>query len=92
MPQINWTPALPSRFDHAIIGGRVVAFDEILNEAYFAPDKIKELSETFRHNTPYPHLIFEGLFSPILLELIYVFEQTGMASNSQREENLTPWN
>jgi Rps23 Pro-64 3,4-dihydroxylase Tpa1-like proline 4-hydroxylase len=67
----NLTPPSQSQFDGVIIGGSTVAFDEILNEAYFAPDKIKELSKTFRHNTPYPHLIFEGLFSPVLLELIY---------------------
>jgi len=35
------------------------------------PSKIKELRETYNHNAPYPHLVFEGLFSPILLELMY---------------------
>ena len=35
------------------------------------PSKIKELRETYKHNAPYPHLVFEGLFSPILLELMY---------------------
>jgi Rps23 Pro-64 3,4-dihydroxylase Tpa1-like proline 4-hydroxylase len=63
--------ATQSQLDCAIIGGNIIAFDEILNESYLAPDKIKELRETFKHNTPYPHLVFEGLFSPVLLELIY---------------------
>jgi 2OG-Fe(II) oxygenase superfamily len=57
--------------DHILIGARVLELDTILNEAFFVPDKIKELSETFRHNTPFPHLVVEGLFSPVLLELMY---------------------
>jgi hypothetical protein len=50
------------------IGGRTLAFDQIFNEAFFTPSKIKELRETY--NAPYPQLVFEG-FSPILLELMY---------------------
>jgi hypothetical protein len=57
--------------DHVVIGGRALAFDQIFNEAFFAPSKINELRETFKHNTPYPYLVFEGLFSPVLLELMY---------------------
>src|ERR1700693_2139640 len=57
--------------DHILIGARVLELDTILNEAFFVPDKIKELSETFRHNTPFPHLVVEDLFSPVLLELMY---------------------
>lgn len=57
--------------DHVVIGGRTFAFDQILNKAFFAPNKIKELSKTCKGNTPFPHLIFEGLFSPVLLELMY---------------------
>jgi hypothetical protein len=56
--------------DHIVIGGKVLELDTILNEAFFVPDKIKELSETFRHNTPFPHFVVEGLFSPVLLELM----------------------
>jgi hypothetical protein len=56
--------------DHIMVGGRILELDTILNEAFFVPDKIKELSETFRHNTPFPHLVVEGLFSPLLLELL----------------------
>jgi len=55
--------------DYISIGGRTLAFDQIFNEAFFTPSKIKELRETY--NAPYPHLFFEGLFSPILLELMY---------------------
>jgi Rps23 Pro-64 3,4-dihydroxylase Tpa1-like proline 4-hydroxylase len=69
--QSNLAGARQCQADHAVIGGKMLAFDEILNEAFFAPKKVEELSETFKHNTPFPHLVFEGLFSPDLLELMY---------------------
>jgi hypothetical protein len=71
MSQSNWTDAGQLQSDHVVIGGRTLAFDQIFNEAFFAPSKVKELSETFKHNTPFPYLVFEGLFSPVLLELMY---------------------
>jgi len=42
-----------------------------LNEEFFAQKNIKKLRETFKTNTPFPHLVLEGLFSPKLLELMH---------------------
>lgn len=56
--------------DHFVIGGRTLDIEEILNEAFLASNTIDELSETFRRNAPFPHIVFDGLFSPVLLELI----------------------
>ncbi|HET6378305.1 MAG TPA: 2OG-Fe(II) oxygenase [Methylocella sp.] len=57
--------------DYAVIKGRTLAFDELVDESFFAPEKVSELAEAFRNNQPFPHLVFENLFSPALLELIY---------------------
>jgi Rps23 Pro-64 3,4-dihydroxylase Tpa1-like proline 4-hydroxylase len=71
MMQSNLAPVRQYQPDQIVIGGRTLGFDEILNDAFFAPGKIAELSETFKNNKPFPHLVFEGLFSPVLLELMY---------------------
>jgi Rps23 Pro-64 3,4-dihydroxylase Tpa1-like proline 4-hydroxylase len=71
MLQSNLATASQFQQDHVVIGGRVLEFESILNEAFFVPSKIAELSETFKNNEPFPHLVFEGLFSPVLLELMY---------------------
>ena len=65
--------AKPDKFqsDHIVIGGKTLGFDEILNEEFFISSKISELSQTFKHNKPFPYLVLEGLFSPELLELMY---------------------
>lgn len=57
--------------DHVVVGGRSLDLGKILNETFFVPEKVKELNETFTHNVPFPHIEFEGLFSPLLLELMY---------------------
>jgi Rps23 Pro-64 3,4-dihydroxylase Tpa1-like proline 4-hydroxylase len=57
--------------DYIVIGGVELSLNEILNEDFLAPKKIKELSDTFSKNTPFPHLVFENLFSPKLLELMH---------------------
>jgi len=71
MMQSNLASTRQFQPDHAVIGGRSIGFDDILNEAFFVPGKIAELSTAFKANQPFPHLIFEGLFSPVLLELMY---------------------
>ena len=58
--------------EYVAIGGRTITFDRIVNEAFFAPSKIAELNETFKNWKPFPYLIFEDLFSPILLDLMYL--------------------
>ncbi len=57
--------------DRIVIGGVTLGLDAILNREFFAPSKVKALGETFRNNAPFPHLTFEGLFAPELLELIH---------------------
>lgn len=57
--------------DHIAIGGKTLGFDEIMNEEFFVSSKISELRQTFKNNKPFPHLVFEGLFSPELLELMH---------------------
>lgn len=71
MMQSNLAAASKFEPDHAVIGGRTLGFGEILNDAFFTPGKIEELNKTFRNNKPFPYLVFEGLFSPVLLEMIY---------------------
>ncbi len=57
--------------DHVVIGGKTLDLDKILNKTFFVPEKVKELNETFTHNVPFPHIVFEGMFSSVLLELMY---------------------
>jgi 2OG-Fe(II) oxygenase superfamily len=57
--------------DHVFINGRAIAFGEILSESFFASSKLKDLRKTFETNTPFPHVVLEGLFAPTLLELMY---------------------
>jgi hypothetical protein len=71
MLQSHFVNAGELQSDYISIGGRTLAFDQNFNEAFFTPSKIKELRETYNHNAPYPHLVFEGLFSPILLKLMH---------------------
>lgn len=71
MMQSNLATARQFQPDHAVIGGRTLLFDDILNDAFFTPGKITELSASFKNNKPFPHLIFENLFSPVLLEMMY---------------------
>lgn len=61
----------PPYADYIVISGRKLAFNELLNDEFFMPDKITELRDTFKYNKPFPHLVFDGMFSPALLELMY---------------------
>jgi hypothetical protein len=70
LTQSNLATVRQFQADHVVIGGRTLG--EILNDAFFSPAKIAELGETFRKNKPFPHLVIDGLFSPALLECIYV--------------------
>jgi Rps23 Pro-64 3,4-dihydroxylase Tpa1-like proline 4-hydroxylase len=82
--------AIDSQFqpDHVFIGGRILEIDQILNQALFAPNKVAELRDTFYSNTPFPHLVFEGLFSPVLLELMYKDFDSLKWSDWRRYENI----
>jgi Rps23 Pro-64 3,4-dihydroxylase Tpa1-like proline 4-hydroxylase len=62
-------PHLPP--DQVIIGGVALELDALLNSAFFAPKTVESLASAFRTNTPFPHLVFEGLFDPRLLELMH---------------------
>jgi hypothetical protein len=57
--------------DQIIINGARLDLDEILSQAFFAPKQVKALHESFIAAKPFPHIVFEGLFSPRLLELMY---------------------
>jgi 2-oxoglutarate-Fe(II)-dependent oxygenase superfamily protein len=70
MRQSNLATSRQFQPDHLVICDRKLGFAEIINEEFFIPRKIAELSETFKNNKPFPHLVVEGLFSPILLELM----------------------
>ncbi|ACK50583.1 conserved hypothetical protein [Methylocella silvestris BL2] len=56
--------------DHVVIDGVSLAFDEILNPDYLAPKRAAELHDAFFNAKPFPHMVFEGLFNPRLLELV----------------------
>jgi len=50
------------------IRGRHLAVDEVLNHEMLTDKSVAQLSEAFRNNSPYPHLVVDGLFSPVLLQ------------------------
>jgi Rps23 Pro-64 3,4-dihydroxylase Tpa1-like proline 4-hydroxylase len=56
--------------DRIIIDGAVVGLDEIVDPAWLEPKRVKALHQTFVSARPFPHIIFDGLFSPRLLELM----------------------
>ncbi len=57
--------------DQIIINGEPLGLDDIVNQAFLAPDRVKALHEAFLAVKPFPHIVFEGLFSPRLLDMVY---------------------
>ncbi|WP_026607211.1 2OG-Fe(II) oxygenase [Methylocapsa acidiphila] len=57
--------------DRVIIRGVTLGLDSLLNRELLAPARVKAFSEAFKSNAPFPHLAFEGLFAPELLELMH---------------------
>jgi 2OG-Fe(II) oxygenase superfamily len=58
-------------YDHVVINGMAIGLDEILNKRLLDLDEIGTMRDTFRTNSPFPHLAIENLFNPTLLELIH---------------------
>lgn len=56
--------------DHAVIDGVSIGFDDILDRNLVNMKKAAEFKSTFFDATPYPHIVFDGLFNPKLLELV----------------------
>ncbi|PNG26531.1 2OG-Fe(II) oxygenase [Methylocella silvestris] len=56
--------------DHVVIDGATLRFDELINPDYLAPKRAAELHDAFFAAKPFPHIVFEGLFNPRLLELM----------------------
>lgn len=79
---------LPPDRASVVIDGVALDLDNILNAKLLTPAKVKAFSETFRNNKPFPHIVFEGLFSPELLELIYA-EFDGMKWSDWRRYDTT---
>lgn len=68
--------------------GHTVYFDEVLQDGIIG--KAAELCSKFRDAQPFPHMVFNGLFSPDLLDIIYrdfgnVGANTMKARQSDRE-------
>jgi Rps23 Pro-64 3,4-dihydroxylase Tpa1-like proline 4-hydroxylase len=57
--------------DRMVIDGVSLDLDEIIDPAFLAPKRVKAQHETFLAARPFPHIVFEGLFSARLLELMY---------------------
>jgi Rps23 Pro-64 3,4-dihydroxylase Tpa1-like proline 4-hydroxylase len=57
--------------DQVIINGTRLDLDDVLNQSFLAPKQVKTLHESFISAKPFPHIVFEGLFSPRLLELMH---------------------
>jgi hypothetical protein len=57
--------------DNITINGKTLYFDDIVNLDFLVHKNVKKLAASFRSNKPFPHLVFDGLFSPKLLELIH---------------------
>jgi hypothetical protein len=60
-----------SNGDHIVIKGCQIPFDSLLNHDLLNPKSVKLLAKRFSTNQPFPHIVIDGLFSPVLLELIY---------------------
>lgn len=56
--------------DFLLINGETIDFDDILNSDFFKNSISSNLEKTFKNNTPFPYVIFDGLFSSKLLELM----------------------
>lgn len=56
--------------NHVWIDGIALKLDEIVDSSFLAPAKVTAQSKIFLSSAPFPHIVFEDLFSPILLELI----------------------
>ena len=57
--------------DYIACPGVRINFNEIIDHDLLTPAAIKEKRRQFQTNTPFPHLVIDGLFSPKLLELMY---------------------
>lgn len=56
--------------DHVVIDGVSIGFDEIINRDLVNLKKAAEYKQAFFAAKPYPHIVFDGLFNPRLLELV----------------------
>lgn len=54
-----------------VLDGAELAFNDLVNQAFLEPKYTKSLTERFVTNSPFPHIVLDGLFSPILLNQLY---------------------
>jgi hypothetical protein len=57
--------------DRILIDGIQLDLDDVVDRSFFAPKRVAALHESFIDAKPFPHIVFDGLFSPRLLELMY---------------------
>ena len=69
-PAPSSTPGAAPGGDHVVIDGVSIGFDDILNRSLTTPKKAAEYKERFFSAEPFPHIVFDGLFNPRLLELV----------------------
>lgn len=74
--------------DHIVINGVRLDLKNILNPDLLGLKKVEAFAETFRTADPFPHIVFEGLFSPKLLELMYADFDKLNWSQWRRYDNL----
>lgn len=55
------------RGNYINISGHKLAFGDVLNSELMSEKSVAKLSESFFTNAPFPHVVVDGLFSPVLL-------------------------
>ncbi|MEP7295468.1 MAG: 2OG-Fe(II) oxygenase [Burkholderiales bacterium] len=59
-----------SAADHVVIRGRRLELDRCVDPKLFDPAYVKELRQQVRNAAPFPHLVADGWFNPLLLDLV----------------------
>lgn len=57
--------------DHVFIRGRRLALDELVDPQLARQESARSLHEKLRTAQPFEHLVVDGLFNPLLLELVH---------------------
>ena len=57
--------------DYLVIRGVRIDLDKLVNRSFFEPEKIATFRAQLQSAKPFPHIVFEDLFDPKLLELVH---------------------
>jgi hypothetical protein len=72
--QERLTTGLPEVADASVntisIRGVRLPIAEIVDRSYFAPERIAQLQQQLNSGVPFPHLVLQNVFNPVLLDLV----------------------